>query len=119
MFVRKKAAAALGASLIALSAVTAMPADADVMSETALEEGDGNAWSNGLNACCVWPSSYHKKKRYSAAVERVRLRDPRCVARNKWLRPSAPHAWRGGNRACTTSVIWPKNPIFRIRGPQG
>ncbi|CRH85725.1 bacteriocin%2C lactococcin 972 family [Chlamydia trachomatis] len=93
MFVRKKAAAGLGASLIALSAVTAMPADAKV------EYVDGGVWDHGVSRTKVWANYKHNKKRYGVAVQGVYYADSGCVGPRKWARASAPRAWWGGNRA--------------------
>ena len=91
MFVRKKAAAALGASLIALSAVTAMPADAKV------EYVNGGVWDHGVSRTKVWARFYHKKKRHGVAVRGVSYADSGCVGPRKWARASAQRSWFGGN----------------------
>ncbi len=95
MFVRKKAAAALGASLIALSAVTAtaMPADAIV------EKKDGGKWSHGSNPLKVWSNYYHPKKRHGSSVEGIKHVKSRCVGKKKWSRASTMPNWFGGNHA--------------------
>ena len=91
MFVRKKAAAALGASLIALSAVTAAPADAT-------DKDRGGTWNSGVSRTKVWSHYYHPKKRHRTSVKGVYYVDSGCVGKKKWARASAPRALRG-NRA--------------------
>ncbi len=91
MFVRKKAAAALGASLIALSAVTAMPAEA------AKVERDGGIWNRGIGRTTVWSHYKHNKKRHGSSVKGKRFVDSGCVAKKKVSRAETKRAlW--GNR---------------------
>lgn len=92
MFVRKKAAAAIGASLIALSAVTAAPADA------IREKREGGIWDHGVSWSRVWSHYYHPKKRHRSSVKGAFYVKSHCVSKKKWSRASAPRAlW--GNRA--------------------
>ena len=91
MFVRKKAAAAIGASLIALSAVTAMPADAKI------DYVGGGTWDHGVGWTKVWSNYKHNKKRHGSSVKGTRFVDSGCVAKGKWSRASTKRAlW--GNR---------------------
>ncbi len=92
MFVRKKAAATLGASLIALSAITAVPADADAASL-------GKGSRSDDDGPYITSTFYHPKKRHGAAVQGVYYADSGCVGKKKWAHASAPRAWWGGNRA--------------------
>ncbi len=93
MFVRKKAAAALGASLIAVSAVTAMPVDAKA------EYVDGGVWDHGVSRTTIWANYKHNKKRHGVVVRGRYFHDSGCVAEKKWAHASTPRAWWGGNRA--------------------
>ncbi len=93
MFVRKKAAAALGASLIALSAVTAMPADARTV------KIEGGIWDRGTDWASVWSNYYHPKKRHGSSVKGSYYKPSPCVGKKKWSRASAPRSWFGVNRA--------------------
>ena len=89
MFVRKKAAAALGASLIALSTVTAMPADAKV------KYVDGGVWEDGVSRTEAWARYKHNKKRHGVVVRTMYFHDSGCVAKKKWARVSVPRRWWG------------------------
>ena len=89
MFVRKKAAAALGASLIALSTVTAMPADAEVVKR------GGGTWDRGVGDGKVWSHYHHPKKRHGSSARGKYFVDSGCVAKKKVSRASAPKAWWG------------------------
>lgn len=93
MSARKKAAATIGASLIALSAVTAMPADAKV------KYVDGDVWEEGVSRTEAWARYKHNKKRHGVVVRGRYFHDSGCVAKKKWAHASAPRAWWGGNRA--------------------
>lgn len=91
MSARKKAAATIGASLIALSTFTAMP-------DAVAKSPGGGIWSHGISATKVWSDYYHKKKRHGSAVKGLYFVDSGCVAKKKWSRASAPRAlW--GNRS--------------------
>ena len=90
MFVRKKAAAAIGASLIALSAVTAAPADAIV------EYPEGGIWNHGTSGR-VWSNYYHPKKRHGSSVHGKKYVKSRCVGKKKWSHASTKRGWFGGN----------------------
>ena len=92
MFVRKKAAAAIGASLIALSAVTAMPADAKI------DYVDGGTWDHGVSWTKVWSNYKHNKKRHGSSVKGKRFVDSGCVGKGKTSRAETKRAWFG-NRA--------------------
>ncbi len=89
MFVRKKAAAALGASLIALSTVTAMPADAKV------KYVHGGVWEEGVSRTEAWARYKHNKKRHGVLARGWYYVDSGCVAKKKWARVSVPRGWWG------------------------